>query len=363
MLKHLKLAAVALLIAMGIAGCSDDPAQPNLPETGYTGQVAYVVNQGNQGNKLPGSIDRLNLNDRTVTSGIFYQANSQYLGDTPQAPVRYKNYVLVPMFGSDCVWVIDATTMLKVAQLNVKAPEAVVGADGYIFVASNNGYVERFDATTFALAGNQLEVGPNPAGLAAGNGKVYVTISDGYNYQNNYVNGKKVVAIDSKEFKATATYDVGLNPGQIFTNSKGYVYFVARGNYADVQSTVQQIAPDGTVSDVMAGSNITLCNDTLYVLSITYDANWQPKAAGYWYDTVSGAKGGDFLDAANLPVNPIAIDVNPVNSHIFICSRQSTSGDAYSNPGVVYEYNSLKEGAKWAYTYNVGVEPYGVAFN
>lgn len=363
MLKHLKLAAIALLFIGSVASCTDDNDEPNPnPQPQYTGAAAYVVNQGNQYNKLPGSIDQLNLNDHTVTSGVFYKANSQSLGDTPQAPVRFGEYVLVPVFDSNCLWVINANTMLKVAQLSVEAPEAVVGADGYIFVASNNGYVVRFDAKTFAQAGDKLEVGPNPAGLTAANGTVYVTISDGYNYQNGYVNGKKVVAIDAKGFTKKATYDVGLNPGQIFANSKGYVYFVARGNYADVASTVQQIAPDGKVSDVMPGSNITLRNDTLYVLSISYDANYKPVASASWYATVSGTKGADFLDAANLPVNPIAIDVSPVNGHIFVCSRKDTSSEAYSNPGVVYEYGSLKQGAKWVFTYNVGVEPYGVAF-
>lgn len=366
--RQLKWAAFALLIGAGLASCSDD-SNPGIPPVTpqYTGTAAYVVNQGNMSNKLPGSIDMLDLGSQSVTSGVFYQVNGQHLGDTPQAGVRYESSLLVPVYGSDCVWVIDAATLQKVAQLKVDDPEAACAAEGYVFAASNDGYVVRFDAKTMVQAGDHLEVGPNPAGMAVSNGTVYVTISDGYNYEgdNPYGNGKKVVAIDAKTFTKKAEYAVGLNPGQLFTNSKGEVYLIARGNYANIQSTVQKIGTDGKVSDCFSGSMMTMSNDTLYVLSIAYDANYKPVTSSIWYDTISGTSGEGFLDNANLPVNPIAIDVNPVNGHIFVCSRKSTSYDAYSQPGCVYEYRGLKEGSlkgAHVHTYDVGVEPYSVAF-
>lgn len=373
MLKNLKLAAIALLVVAGFAACDDDneiDIEQQFTPT-YAGKTAYVITQGNQSNKLPGGIDMLNLEGKTVTSSVFYSANGQYLGDTPQAAVRYGNNIYVPMYGSNCVWAIDAATLKKTAQVKVTEPEAVVGAGGYIFVARNDGYVERFSAsnppltlTSEKTGCDSVEVGPNPAGLAAANGKVYVTISDGYNYtgDNPYGNGKKVVEIDAQTFTITRTFSVGINPGQIFADSKGELFLVARGDYGANPSKVQKIATDGTVSDFCDGAMITLQNDTLYVLNTGYDEYWTLQLqSAKWYAVQTG-QSGDINFGGTSPVSPISLDVSPVSGRIFVSSCASTSWDAYSQPGLVYEYKSVKEGGTLVHTYDVGVEPYSVVF-
>lgn len=367
--KYFKFSAIALLAIATFTACDDstepivDPVTP--PETAYKGTIAYVVNQGNMYNKLPGSIDQLNLISGSVASGYFYKVNGQYLGDTPQAPVRYGQKIYVPMYGSNCLWIIDAQSMKQLAQVSVSHPEAVVGSNGYVFVASNDGYVERVDTATFVKDTQQIEVGPNPAAFTALNEKVYVTVSDGYNYMgdNAYQNGKKVVAINAKTFTKDAQYTVGINPGLISAGSTD-LFVVARGNYTDIASTVQKIdLSTGKVSDVCEGSLIAMQNDTLYVLNIGYDENYNPVVSTRWIDVINNTSGTNFIESNSLPVNPIAININPVDGHIFICSRASTSSTAYSENGIVYEYSNLKSGAKLVHTYNVGVEPYGVVFN
>lgn len=373
MQKFFKLAAMALLVATGFAACDDDnetDIEKQFVPT-YEGKTAYVITQGNQGNKLPGGIDMLNLESKTVTSDVFYSANGQYLGDAPQSAVRYGSDLYVPMYGSNCVWAINASTLKKTAQVKVNEPEAVIGAGGYIFVARNDGYVERFSASNPPLSltsektgCDSVYAGPNPAGLAAANGKVYVTISDGYNYtgDNPYGNGKKVVEIDAQTFAITNTYSVGINPGQIFADSRGEIFLVARGDYGANPSKIQKIATDGTVSDFCDGSLLTLQNDTLYVLNTGYDENGTLQLqSAKWYAVLTG-QNGDINFGGTTPVNPTAIDVSPVSGRIFVSSCASLDWDAYSLPGVVYEYKSVKEGGTHVHTYDVGVEPYSVVF-
>lgn len=373
MLRNLRLAAMALLVATGFAACDDDneaDIEKQFVPT-YEGKTAYVITQGNQGNKLPGGIDLLNLESKTVTSGAFYSANGQYLGDTPQSAVRYGSDIYVPMYGSNCVWAINASSLKGAAQVKVNEPEAVIGAGGYIFVARNDGYVERFSASNPPLSltsektgCDSIEVGPNPAGLAAWGGKVFVTISDGYNYtgDNAYANGKKVVEIDAQTLTVTNTYSVGINPGQIFADSKGELFLVARGDYGANPSKIQKIATDGTVSDFCDGALMTLQNDTLYVLNTGYDENWTLQLqSAKWYAVLTG-QSGDINFGGTTPVSPIAIAVSPVSGRIFVTSCASLDWDAYSLPGVVYEYKSVNEGGTHVHTYDVGVEPYSVVF-
>lgn len=374
MLKQIKFAAFALLFAAGLAACSDDDNTTGGGESAARRTEAYVVNQGNMYSNIPGSISGLDLVYHNVASNVFWEANNQKVGDTPQAAVHYGSKIYIPVFGSNLVWVVDASTMKVVGEISVKSPEAVCGAAGYVFVASNEGYVVRADTTEYAGADQQLAVGPNPAGMTAVGGTVYVTISDGYNYMNadaslNYANGKKVVAVNAEQFAVEKEIAVGLNPTQIAANSAGELFVLANGNYADVAPVIQKVATDGTVTDLFAGSMMTLVNNVLYTLNVTYsyaevDGTWvsTPSVSSKWYDTVSGAQGEDFLPADRKPVNPVAINVNPADGHVFICTRPTTGSDAYTSPGYVYEYTGKDAGFAFVYAYNVGIEPYGVVF-
>lgn len=360
MFKHLKLAVLAGLLATGFTACSDDenilPPNPQPSTPAVTG--AYAVIQGNQWGGVPGSMDELDFAKKTVASGAFYAANGQALGDTPQAGVRYGSKIYLPVFGSNVLWVLDAQTLKIKAQIQSAAPEAVCGAGGYVYVASNEGYVSRVDTLTLTADAKKIEVGPNPVGLAATQGKVYVSISDGYNSANGYVNGKKVVAIDTESYSKAGETPVGLNPGRIFANSTGELFVVCNGNYADILPKIQKIAADGTVSDFCDGSLLTLQNDTLYVIDLQADyMNNTAKVSVKRYLTLTGESDGFAFDAAHLPAMPTAIDVNPTNGNIFVCSDKGPMD--YDKTGYVYEY---RNDGTFVNRYEVGIHPFGVVF-
>lgn len=374
MYKFLKFAAFALLFAGAFAACSDDdesvdPTDPTGP-TGPTTVVdptspeamtAYVINQGNMYGGVAGSIDGLNSTEGLVVSGLFQSVNSQSLGDTPQAAVRYGSHIYVPVYASNVVWVLDASTLQIVKQITTDEPEAVCGIGDYVFVANNTGTLTRISTADFTTTVTE-NVGPNPAGLAAAGGSLYVTISDGYNYTANYENGKKVVALNPETMEVEATYGVGLNPGQIVANGAGELFVVARGDYAGVPSTVQKIATDGTVTDYAAGSLIAMHGDSLYVLDAATDwTTGTVSVSSACYDTRTGASVTDILPAGNVPPMPNAIDVDPGTGHVYVCADKGAYD--YDKAGYVYVYAPQGDGRlSFSRRYDVGVHPYSVVF-
>lgn len=357
--KHLQLAACALLIFVGLIACDDD--EETIKTSTYettTVDCAYVVNQGNYYSGVAGTLDRLDLEAGTVTSGVFYSANNQSLGDTPQQAIVYGSKIYVPVYASNLVWVLDAYSLEILAQVSSASPEAVCGEGAYVFISNNDGYVTRMDTLTFS-ATEQLAVGPNPCHMTAANSKVYVSISDGYNYTNGYADGKKVVAIDAESFTIAQTFSVGTNPGPIVADEEGNVYVVARGDYYLELPLVQKISTDGTVTDFADGSLLAYHDDTLYVVDYTADyvSNTCEVSAAAYSTTSATLLSNWELDADHLPLMPNAIDVNPVTGDLYICSDNSPYG--YSENGYVFVYTA--EGA-YQTTYDVGIHPYGVVF-
>lgn len=362
-IKYLVRTALALLCLALPYACSNDdtegssPSAPSLPGTKY----AFVVNQGNMYNGLPGSLSRLNLSDGTVTADFFYSFNHRALGDTPQRPVRYGSRIYVPVYGSSLVWVIDAATTRIIASLSVSNPEAVCGAGGYVYIASNDGYVQRADTLGYTLS-DRLTVGPNPMGLATLGDKVYATISDSYNYTgaNAYANGKKLAVIDTQTFTKSSEIPVGTNPTQIEAGRDGNLYVVASGNFSTIPSTIQRVTPSGTTTDLCTGSLFALRGDTLAVASTTYDANYTPSLSLSYVILSSGRTVADFIAEAERPASAIMLDFNPADGHLFVCANASAA--AYNEPGIVHEYAAIGSGAKRIRQYAVGVQPYGLVF-
>ena len=362
-LKHLKFAALALLLSAGFAACSDDESEVITPKD-WTNDAngAYVINQGNQYGGVAGSVSYLDLTTWNVTDNVFQAANDQSLGDTPQAAFHYGSKIYVPVYGSNKVWVVDGTTLKKVAEVTTNEPEAVCGAGKYVFVTNNDGKLTRVDTLSYETS--QIEVGPNPANLCEANGKIYVSISDGYNYANAYANGKKVAVVNPETFTKERDVTVGTNPGAIVADKWGYVYVVARGDYYTEMPKVQRIAPDYTVTDYCAGQLVACKDNRLYVVDYTADYSTNTcnvQSALYLTSqdasATPAATTGWTLDAAHLPEMPNALDINPANGDLYICADNGPLG--YSTNGFVYVYSA--DGAFKAKA-NVGIHPYGVVF-
>lgn len=376
MFKHIKFAALALLLSAGFAACSDNddpqPApnpDPVVPVRGEAGM--YVINQGNQTDKLSSTIDFLSVDGTANVSSMFQTSNNQALGSTAQKPIIYGSKVYIPMFDNDLVWVADANTLKIVAKIETNAPEAVCASEGYVFINNNDGYVTRVDTTN--LSASQIEVGPNPAslGITAYEGKVYVSISDGYNYPS-YANGKKVAVIDAKTFTKEQEIPVGLNPGQITTDAYGNVFVVCMGNYGDVLPEVWKIDHASGVASKFCdgsfiatrgaqnrGSRAEAAEDALYVInSVTDWTTYVTTLTSTVYSTITGAVAIEsFLPSDNLPAAITAIDINPSTGDVYVCSDAAQYD--YSSPGYINVYNA---NGTFLRRLSAGVHPYGVVF-
>lgn len=365
MFQKIKFAALALLVSVGFVACSDDdPAPTPTPVRGESG--LYVINQGNQYSNLVSTIDFISLTEGgTSVSSMFKSVNNQVLGTTAQKPVIYGSKIYIPMFDNNLVWVADASTMQIIKKVETSQPEAVCGADGYVYVSNSDGYVTRVDTTNYNTS--KIAVGPNPYGITATNGKVYVAVSDMNNYAANYANSA-VAVIDAATF--TKVQDIkaeGMTDVWDLTNDAyGNVYVTT----PYTSGKVYRITADGGVTPFCDGNIIAINNqqrtsrsqakaDYLYVINSITD--WNTGAVTVTsaaYDLSTGAKVTDaLLDSSNLPASPICMDVNPSTGDLYVCSDEGAFG--YTSPGYVNVYS--KNGS-FLRKIGVGVHPFGVLF-
>lgn len=370
MLKQLKFAAIALLVAVGFTACSDDePTPAPAPLRGEAGM--YVINQGNSYGNVAGALDFIAQNG-TKTDSVFFKANGQLIGDAPQKPIIYGSKMYVPVYASNLVWVLDANTATVIASVQTNQPEAVCASNGHVYISNFDGFVTRIDTTTYTKSA-PLAVGPNPYGMAAANGKVYVACSDAYG--NDYANSAIAVIDEATFSKVKSLTNEGIkDPWEMVADNSGNVYFttVAYGT----TNKVWKIDANDNVSALCNGTYIatntqnrtsraTGKQDLLYVIHAVTDWNAKPATttvSSSVYNAATGALlSNNFLqtpaNTAEYTFAPICMDVNPANGDIYVCSDNGSNG--YAKPGYINVYTSNGAFSKRIAT---GIHPYGVIF-
>lgn len=368
MLKQLKFAAIALLVAVGFTACSEDDPAPNLaPLRGEAGM--YVINQGNQSAKVNGTLDFIAQNG-TKTDSVFFKANGLVIGNEPQKPIIYGSKMYVPVHADNLVWVLDANTATVIASVQTSQPEAVCASNGHVYISNFDGFVTRIDTTTYTKSA-PLAVGPNPYGMAAANGKVYVACSDAYGEGNK---NSAIAVIDEATFskvKSITNKNVK-NPWEMAADNSGNVYVTT----PYTANKVWKIDANDNVSALCDGTYIatntqnrtsraTGKQDLLYVIHAVTDWNAKPATttvSSSVYNAATGAQlSNNFLQT---PANtteytfaPICMDVNPANGDIYVCSDNGSNG--YAKPGYINVYTSNGAFSKRIAT---GIHPYGVIF-
>lgn len=372
MLKQLKFAAIALLVAVGFTACSDDePTPAPAPLRGEAGM--YVINQGNSYGNVAGALDFIAQNG-TKTDSVFFKANGQLIGDAPQKPIIYGSKMYVPVFASNLVWVLDANTATVIASVQTNQPEAVCASNGHVYISNNDGFVTRIDTTTYTKSA-PLAVGPNPYGMAAANGKVYVACSDANNYQCvdslKYANSA-IAVIDEATFskvKSITNKNVK-NPWEMVADNSGNVYvttpYTANKVWKIDANDNVSVLCDGTyiaTNTQNRTSRATGKQDLLYVIHAVTDwSTYATTISSSVYNAATGAQlSNNFLQT---PANtneytfaPICMDVNPANGDIYVCSDNGSNG--YAKPGYINVYTSNGAFSKRIAT---GIHPYGVIF-
>ena len=357
-MKKFLLALIAPL-ALGFTACTEDENPDFCINPDAQPRIAYVLNQGSMYSGIDGTMDILSLVDSAYQSNAFAAINGQSLGDTPQAGIIYGSKLYVAMYGSNRVWVLDRQTLRALGSIPTKEPEGICASEGSIYVSNNDGFVSRIDTTQLKVTA-QMPVGPNPQHMLAVGRKVYVSISDGYNYANNYKDGFRVVELDGLLFEKMAEYQVGMNPGPLAADVTGNIYVACRGNYGDVAPKVWRIQGE-QASEFCDGSDVEVCGDRLYVVNNYTNYSVTPAETILTYKvyntTTSQCINSALLEGQPQPEAPIFLDINPQNGDLYIGSNASASD--YTSPGFLWHYNA--EG-QFIGKQQTGVAPCAVIF-
>ena len=98
---------------------------------------------------------------------------------------------------------------------------------------------------------------------------------------------------------------------------------------------------------------------TLYAINSVTDWSTNQTLVDFkTYDTTTGTLTSDnFLAGQPTPPAPQAININPQNGDIYICSDRSSA--EYDKPGLLYVYKADGTHLK---TYDTGIHPVGVVW-
>ena len=344
--------AMALLM-MGVASftaCEDE--EDDLKKS--SNKVIYVLNEGSWNNNNA-SVSAI---DPTDGSSYYYQfaaANGRNLGDTGQDILRYGGKIYIAVSGSNTIEVVDGNSLTSIKTIKPESgkpgnPRGLAASDGKIYVSLYDGYVAKIDTTSLAFE-DSIAVGPNPEEITIANGCLYVAISDGLNSGNGYPNGKYVSKIGLDSFKVASKIDVIVNPNKMASDKSGNVFVISWGNYIDIPSTVQKIDKNDNVSVLGKATYMTCYENTLYTINAPLGA---PSIEYVSYNTISGSvESSSFISgtADEMPSNPTCVSVNPKNGNIMVGSYLAAND--YLSNGYVYEYANGAFKAR----YNAGVGP------
>lgn len=209
--KHLFFATALFSIAPLFCACNDDDNEievPRDPEEDPSSQPdttpevtspteatgLYVINAGNLSNNVNGTLSFINFEKGTASNNVFFDINKRSLGSTPQDAIVYGSKMYIAIYGSNIIEIVDKNTAKSIKQIvptstQGEGPRDIIAANGKVYVSMYDGYVSRIDTLSLTIDAT-LNVGPNPEEMTVANGYLYVANSDGMNYGADYANGK-----------------------------------------------------------------------------------------------------------------------------------------------------------------------------
>jgi len=288
-----------------------------------------------------------------LTENIFLDVNHRGLGDVGNDLKRYGSKLYIVVNNSNIVEVVDVKTVqsLKTINLSGKQPRQVVFLDDKAYISCFDGDVVRIDTASLEVEAS-VHTGPNPDGICACNGKLYVCNSGGLSYPNY---GNTVSVVDPATFTVVKDITVAVNPTRVKGYSDRYVYVVSNGNYGDVPYTFQKI--DCQTDEIVKNYNLEVLNfDVHQNLAYVYSYNYSTMTS--WIkvldlETDEIVKEQFISDGTQLKT-PYGIKVNPLNGDVYI-----TDAGTFTTNGDVYCFD--KDGKK-KFSFEAGLNPSAMAF-
>ncbi len=208
-------------------------------------------------------------------------------------------------------------------------PRYFAALNGKVYVTLFDGYLACIDTTSMSIV-KQAKVGRNPEGVVAANNKLYVANSGGMDFNTEVGYDKTVSVINANNF-SVQSLEVAINPAILAADSKGDVYLISKGNYGDVPATLQRIDAQTqeitVINEVSGATYMKMHNDKLYIICSQYDSNWNQIANCIVYDAVSEKVVADKFITDGTDINA-AYSISIGNVYVGMSDFQNT-GDMY----------------------------------
>ena len=357
-----------LLTLLALAACREpedtDPSVKTDVGGGDAGDIYgfFLLNEGNMGsNKC--TLDFYDYTTGIYSKNIFPERNPeivQELGDVGNDIGIYGTKLWIVVNCSNLVEVIDVRTGWHVEQIPIPNCRSLAFSDGCVYVSSyagpvemdpnyRLGYVAKIDTSSFEIR-DTCTVGYQPEEMAVVGDMLYVANSGGYrvpDYDNT------ISVVDLHIFREVQKIEVAPNLHRMEADKYGNIWVSSRGDYYDIPSMTFVINTENNsvcdVLDLLACTDMTLCGDSLYVYSNTWNYFTQSSDINYAIVDVKTHQvvTRNFItDGTEQQFqNPYGIAVNPNNHDIFL-----TDARDYVTPGKVYCFSPDGK-LKWqAYT-------------
>ena len=319
-------------MALFVVACTDnDDNGGGGGETVGAGDGCYYVLNSGDWKSNNSSLTKYDPSTGEVWQNYFEQQNGRCLGNTANDVVVYGSKMYIAVAGEGTIEVADLDAK-SIKQINCNAqPRYIATYDGKVYVTLYDGFVARIDTLSLEIE-SKVAVGRNPEQLAVFGGCLYVANSGGMDYNTALGYDKTVSVINLSTFTEEHKLDVVVNPSVVVAADNG-VFVASYGNYADIPSTLQYINSNNEVSVVEGCRSMTeFCylSGELFGYFSQYDEYWNPVYTFPKYDISSGELFSPWIMEAVLPV-PYKICA----AAGYVCV---TSSD-YMNDGDVYLYD------------------------
>ena len=342
-----------LLLPLLAASCHRPGPEPEPePQPDAYANGMYILNEGLfQMNNS--TLSYYDFTTGKLTENIFLDVNHRGLGDVGNDLKRYGSKLYIVVNNSNIVEVVDAKTVqsLKTINLSGKQPRQVAFLDDKAYISCFDGDVVRIDTASLEVEAS-VHTGPNPDGICACNGKLYVCNSGGLSNPNY---GNTVSVVDPATFTVVKDITVAINPTRVKGYNDHYVYVVSNGNYGDVPYTFQKI--DCQTDEIVKNYNLEVLNFDIHQnLAYVYSYNYSTMTS--WIkvldlETDEIVKEQFISDGTQLKT-PYGIKVNPLNGDVYI-----TDAGTFTTNGDVYCFD--KDGKK-KFSFEAGLNPSAMAF-
>ena len=381
--------------ALVFAACQKDPVPSkdatldgvavDVSEFSTSAQKLFVLNEGGMGSNNA-TLDFLRFEGGKYITGAFKKMNPDVgagLGDVGNDIAVHGDEVWMVINNSGLVEVVSAVDETEIATVTVPTPRNIAFDDKYAYVTSwagafvtygadysvtdssnPKGQVYRINLNTKKVEGT-VEVGYQPEGIAALNGKLYVANSGGiasqlpptYSYDNT------VSIIDAASFTVEKTIEVVVNLKNVYAVNDGTIYVTTLGNYWDVHTglysfqasnptQVEQVKDAGAKEEDFHVSVSCMEGGEVYCIGTADEFDWEVQHKYYVWSAGDGNVTRYRLELDGVPYG-IKMLLGTAGARLMLVGD---AGD-YFNPGTLSLYRLVSEDSPKLWTVTAGVCP------